>query len=123
MQAEGIVDRTYADEIITCINKHGPYIVILPGIALPHSTENAKGAHSTAIGFMKCSMPISFEKGNPEKDAQIFFTLSSTNPNEHLANMKQLYTILTNSDVLEKLKKIEKPQDLLEIDRLLEKSN
>lgn len=121
--ADGTVDETYADEIIACIKKHGPYIVILPGVALPHSTENAKGAHGTAIGFMRCSVPVSFENGNHEKDAQIFFTLSSTNPDEHLANMQKLYSVLTNDAVVEKLKQVEKPEDLLKIDQFCEENS
>lgn len=116
------MDKTYAEEIICCIKEHGPYIVIIPGIALPHSTQNSSGAHSTAIGFMKCSTPVSFEEGNPEKDAQVFFTLSSTNSDEHLENMQKLYTILTNNEALEKLKAINTPEELLLIDRLFEES-
>lgn len=112
------MDETYPEEIIVCIKQHGPYIVILPGIALPHSTQNAKGAHGTAIGFMKCSVPVSFQEGNPDKDAQIFFTLSSTNSEEHLANMQKLYVILSNPEAQERLKAIQKPEELLEIDRL-----
>lgn len=121
--ADGTVDETYADEIIACVKKHGPYIVILPGVALPHSTENAKGAHSTAIGFMRCSVPVSFESGNHEKDAQIFFTLSSTNTDEHLSNMQKLYSVLTNEAAVEKLKQIEKPEDLLKIDQFCEENS
>ncbi|CAB1252597.1 PTS system, 3-keto-L-gulonate/L-ascorbate specific IIA component (PtxA) [Ruminococcaceae bacterium BL-6] len=118
LRKDGTVDETYAEEIIACIRKHGPYIVILPGIALPHSTEKAKGAHATAVGFMKTAVPVRFEEGNPAKDAQIFFTLSSTNPDEHLDNMQKLYSVLTNENALERLKKIEKPEELLEIDGL-----
>lgn len=114
---DGTVDETYAEEIIACVRKHGPYIVILPGFALPHSTEKAKGAHATAVGFMKTAVPVHFEQGNPEKDAQVFFTLSSTNPDEHLNNMQKLYSVLTNEKTLEMLRRIEKPEELLEIDR------
>lgn len=114
------MDETYAEEIINCIKQHGPYIIIIPGVALPHSTQNAKGAHSTAIGFMKCSTPVSFEEGNSEKNAQIFFTLSSTNSDEHLDNMQKLYVILSNTEALDKLMAINNPEELLEIDRLFE---
>ena len=67
---------------------------------------------------MKTAVPVHFEEGNPAKDAQIFFTLSSTNPDEHLDNMQKLYSVLTNENALERLKKIEKPEELLEIDGL-----
>ena len=115
---DGTVDGTYAEEIISCVKKHGPYIVILPGFALPHSTEKAKGAHATAVGFMKTAVPVHFEEGNPAKDAQVFFTLSAADPDEHLNNMQRLYSVLTNEEAVERLKKIERPEELLEIDRL-----
>ena len=115
----GVVDSGYAEELIACVEKHGPYIVILPGVCLPHSTENAKGCHGTAIAFMKSDTPISFEDGNPDKDAVIFFTLASTNPDEHMLNMQQLYSVLTNEEALEALKRVEKAEDLLEIDKML----
>lgn len=119
LEQTGIVDATYAEEIIACIEKHGPYVVILPGLCLPHSTENAKGAHGTAIGFMKSAKPVSFAEGNPDKDAQIFFTLSSTNPDEHMENMQRLYEILTNNDALEALRNIQSPEELLRIDAMV----
>ncbi len=118
----GIATADYAEEIIACIEKYGPYVVILPDIALPHSTENAKGALGTAIGFMHSKETVEFAPGNSEKDAHIFFTLSSTNPDEHMENMQRLYTVLTNEAALEALKKIEKPEDLLAIDALVEQA-
>lgn len=120
--ADGTVDATYPEEIIKCIEKHGPYIVILPGIALPHSTENAKGAHGTAISFMKCTVPVTFENDSHEQGVKIFFTISSTNSDEHLMNMQRLYSVLTNEEAVEKLKNIENPEELLAIDSLCEQN-
>ena len=56
MVADGTVEADYADEIIACIEKYGPYIIIAPDIAMPHSQENAKGVHKTAISFMKVAL-------------------------------------------------------------------
>lgn len=47
------------EEIISCVSKHGPYIVLVPGLAMPHS-ENAEGAIETAIGFMKTEKMVHF---------------------------------------------------------------
>ncbi len=117
-----VVKDDYAQELISCVEKHGPYIVLIPGVAMPHSTENAEGAKGTGIGFMRLAQPVAFEEGNPEKDAQLFFTLVSTNSDEHMANMQRLYSILTNAEAIEKLKVAESPEDLLAVDALLEES-
>ena len=87
---------------------------------MPHSTENATGCNGTAIGFMRVSEPVHFDKDDPEKDAQIFFTLCSTNQSEHFANMQRLYAILTDDSVVEKLKAATTPEDLLAIDELVD---
>ena len=118
--ADGTADAIYAEEIIQCVEKHGPYIIIVPGVAMPHSTENAQGAHKTAISFMKVDQPVHFAEDDPEKDATIFFTLCATDPQAHLANMQRLASVLMDESVVEKLKNIEKPEDLLEIDKLVD---
>ena len=38
----GVVEDIYVQAVIDCVNKYGPYIVIVPDIAMPHSTEGAK---------------------------------------------------------------------------------
>lgn len=119
LEADGTVDAVYADEIIACLEKHGPYIVLLPGVAMPHSTENAHGCNATAIGFMRCANPVHFEEGNPEKDATIFFTLCDTDPDAHLANMQRLYAVLSNEEAIERLKNATSPEELLEIDAIV----
>ncbi len=116
LEADGTLDPIYAEEIIACVEKHGPYIVIIPGIALPHSMEGAKGVNKTAIGFMKVEEPVSFDDSDPEKTATVFFTLASENHEAHLANMAQLFTMLSDDDLIEELFKVKGPEDLLRLD-------
>ena len=92
LEADGTVEANYKEDIIACVEKHGPYIVIMPNVAMPHSQEGATGVHKTAIGFMKLEKPVSFDENDPEKDAQLFFTLASCNPDQHLNNICLLYT-------------------------------
>lgn len=115
LEADGTVEPNYKEDIIACVEKHGPYIVIMPNVAMPHSQEGAVGVNKTAIGFMKLNKPVSFEEGNPEKDAQLFFTLASCNPEQHLANMMKLSEMLMNQDVVDALLTAETPEDLIRI--------
>lgn len=117
--ADGTVDPVYAEEIIACVEKHGPYIVLLPGVAMPHSTESAHGCNATAIGFMRCATPVHFDENDPEKDAQVFFTLCDTDPDEHLKNMQRLYSVLSNEEAIARLKEATHAEDLLAIDKIV----
>ena len=53
LEADGTIEENYKEDIIACVEKYGPYIVIAPNIAMPHSQEGAKGVHKTEIAFMK----------------------------------------------------------------------
>ncbi len=112
LENDGTVEPSYAELIIECVKKFGPYIVLFPNYAMPHSTENAEGVHDTAISFMKLEQPISFEPGNPEKDASVFFTLASVNKDQHVENMEGLFDMLTNEDLLEALLTVKTVEDL-----------
>ncbi len=115
LEADGTVEANYKEDIIKCVEKYGPYIVIIPGVAMPHSQENAVGVHKTAIGFMKLEQPVSFDSEDPEKDASLFFTLASCNPEQHLNNMSRLAEMLSDEDLIEDLKQTKGPEDLLRL--------
>lgn len=115
LEADGTVEANYKEDIIECVKKHGPYIVIMPNVAMPHSQEGATGVNKTAIAFMKLDRPVSFDEGDPEKDAQLFFTLASCNSDEHLQNMMKLSEMLMNEDVVQALADAHSPEDLLQI--------
>lgn len=98
-----IIDQTYIDEIIRCVEEHGPYIVIVPEVAMPHSSEDSKGVFGTAISFTKMKQPIQFESGEEEKSAILFFTLAAKNGEEHMENIQNLSELLMTDGLIESL--------------------
>ena len=110
-----VIDQRYVDKIFESIDKYGPYIVLAPDVAMPHSTENCAGVFGTEIGFMRVKNPVHFEDGNPDKDARIFFTLASVDSNEHLNQMIQLATLLANKEFVQACIEANTKEDLLEI--------
>lgn len=112
LEADGTVDGEYAQQIIDCINKYGPYIVIAPMIAMPHSQENAKGVFKTAISFMRTKEIVAFDPEDREKDARLFFTLASQDHNQHLKNMSALACMLDDEALIEDLLAAESEEDL-----------
>ena len=115
LEADGTVEANYKEDIIACVERYGPYIVIMPNVAMPHSQEGAKGVHKTCIGFMKLDKPVSFDPDDSEKKAQLFFTLASCNSDQHISNMVRLSELLMNQEVMVALTKAKTPEDLLKI--------
>lgn len=98
-----IISQKYVDEIIDCIEKYGPYIVLVPGVAMPHSSEDSEGVFGTAISFTKMKEEVVFEEGNPEKNAKLFFTLAAKNSEEHVENISKLSEMLMTEGLIEAL--------------------
>lgn len=116
---DGTVDADYYKQIVACIEKYGPYVVFDHNIAMPHTQENAQGAHATGIGFMVSEKMIDFgtDEDGEKKEANVFFTLSSTNPDEHMNNIMQLSAIFMNDDLIDALAAARTPEDILEAEK------
>ena len=97
----GVVEDIYVQAVIDCVNKYGPYIVT--DIAMPHSTEGAKGCHGTAISFMKVEEPVDFDKQDPDKKARLFFSLAAVDHEQHLHNIQELMDALMNEELVNAL--------------------
>ena len=100
---DGTIEECYIGQVIESIRTLGPYIVLAPDIAMPHTNMNAKGVHQTALSFMRVEEPVHFTQGNPENDARLFFSLAAKDPEEHLMNMQQLAELLMTEGITKEL--------------------
>lgn len=114
---DGVVEESYGDELIENVNKYGPYIVLVPGLAIPHAMEGAKGAKGTGVSFMKVEEPVHFDPKDPEKYAVIFFTLAATDSKAHLENMGRLFKVLSNEKLISDLMNVSSIEGLLLLHR------
>ena len=110
---DGTVSEEYAEDVIRCINKYGPYIVLIPGVAMPHSQEGGPLVHGTGISFMKLEKPVSFDESDPDKWADLFFAIAANDPAEHLKNIQDLMEVFQNEELLQALRKASCAEDLL----------
>lgn len=107
-----IVEEIYIQSVIDCVKEYGPYIVIVPGIAMPHSSQGAKGCNGTAISFMRVKEEVDFYSEDPDKKANLFFSLAAVDHDQHMKNIQQLMDILMNKEIVEALYACETMEDL-----------
>lgn len=117
MVADGTLDNQYLDKIIENVNTYGPYFIIMPNVAMPHSTLGGTGVYKTAIGFCKVKEPVVFDPNDETKNARLFFTLAAVDNEQHLQNMVQLSGMLVKEGIVEDLLAAETKEDLLDIDK------
>ncbi|HIT54043.1 MAG TPA: PTS sugar transporter subunit IIA [Candidatus Fimivicinus intestinavium] len=112
----GCATPAYAQRVIDCVEEFGPYIVIVPGLAIPHSTKGSPGVTQTAVSFVRFEQPVIFDPTDHEKDAHVFFALAAVDEDAHIKNMRQLFKILSNEELLEKLACVSSTQELIQLD-------
>ncbi|MGB2512795.1 PTS sugar transporter subunit IIA [Leuconostoc suionicum] len=115
LKEKGIITDAYINEIIKNVEVNGAYIVIVPGVVLPHALATGPGVLGTGIGFAKFSEMVSFEAGNPEKQGKLFFTLAAKNEEQHLENIQNLMTLLMTDGMIEALSNIETLDDFNQV--------
>lgn len=110
-----IINQSYIDEIIDCVKEHGPYIVIVPEVAMPHSSEKSEGVFGTAISFTKMKSEIVFDDPTEEKKAVLFFTLAAKNSEEHMENIQNLSELLMTEGLIEDLVRTNSLEEYIEV--------
>lgn len=110
---EGKVEREYVQAMIDTYHDLGPYIVLAPGIAMPHSRPS-NNVKEPCISFVQLKSPINFN--HPENDpVQLVFALGGTDATSHISMLQELSTLLSNHQKVEKLKDVKNYDDFIKI--------
>jgi ascorbate PTS system EIIA or EIIAB component len=105
----GSVERAYGSAMIEMIKSEGPYVVIAPGIALPHARPSNL-VHRTELSMLLLREPVAF--GHPENDpVTMVVALAALDSSAHIqalaalagaiADPTRLAKILTSSSARE----------------------
>ena len=96
------IDQEYIDAMVRAVKDIGPYIVLAPGIAMPHANPKF-GAKKLGMSLITLSKPVCF--GNKENDPVfIVVCLSATKDNDHLQELSELIKVLGDTDKVEQIK-------------------
>jgi len=109
----GAVSEEYIDAMVQVAQELGPYIVIAPGIAIPHASTKA-GAKQTALSLIKLETPIAF--GNPDNDpVRLVFALSAVDQKVHIMALQTLAEIFMAKELVEQLMNAESTDAVIRI--------
>ena len=91
LEENEIIRHDYINEMIKMIEKHGAYIIIEEGIAIPHApiSENVL---KTGISLLIVKEKVLFPNG---KGANIFLGFATANKTEHLGILNDLFELIT----------------------------
>ena len=96
------VTLEYVHEMIELVEKHGPYIVLEEGIAMPHAgiSENVL---ETGISLLVVNERVSLPEG---RNASIFLSFAAKNKNDNIDIMNDLFELITKYEFIDKVSKM-----------------
>jgi transcriptional antiterminator/mannitol/fructose-specific phosphotransferase system IIA component (Ntr-type) len=86
----GTIEERYVAAMIQSIEANGPYVVITPGVAIPHSRPE-QGVRSLSMSLLRLDEAVDFA---PEKPVRIIIVLAAVDSESHLRALVQLTNLL-----------------------------
>ena len=106
----GFTDPTYTEAMIDVVRDMGPYIVLAPGLAMPHARPEM-GAKQVGAALVTLEKPIDF--GSPENDpVSVAVFLCAPNKEEHIQLLTDIATLFEDEDFLDAAVNFESIEDV-----------
>ncbi|RDI41631.1 PTS sugar transporter subunit IIA [Falsibacillus pallidus] len=112
----GNIDESYVEDMISNIHKFGPYIVIVPGIAMPHA-QNKGGVNQNGVSLLKLNKPVLYPEN---KEVNLVLVLAATDSSGHLDLISDLSSVLADEEVKTSLENAESKEEILRLIRDVE---
>lgn len=106
----GFTDPTYTAAMIDVVRDMGPYIVLAPGLAMPHARPEM-GAKQVGAALVTLEKPIDF--GSPENDpVSVAIFLCAPNKDEHIQLLTDIATLFEDEEFLDAAVNFESIEDV-----------
>ena len=98
---KGAADESYVDAMIETCDELEAYIVLVPGVAIPHASPD-KGAKKVGLSLVQLKTPVNFN--HPENDpVKLVIGLASPDNSSHLKALQLLSNFLMNNEMIEQI--------------------
>lgn len=111
--ATGATTPVYTDEMITTVEKMGPYIVLAPGIALPHARPSP-AVLRTGLSLVTLAEAVPF--GHPQNDpVSLLIAFAAADNKAHARALSTLAGLLAEEQFRAGLLQAREPQGIRRI--------
>lgn len=107
----GKVEVTYVDAMISNIQELGPYILIAPGVAMPHARPE-DGVIQEGISIVVLKEEVAFAPG---REFKVLIGLAALNSESHIYILQKIAEVISEADTLERLKNATDNDEILQL--------
>ena len=94
------ITYTYIEEMIKSVETLGPYIVIMPGLAIAHSAPSSS-VKKNSISLITLDNPINF--GSENDPVKIVLCLACVDKTSHINSLSKLANILMTDNIIDSI--------------------
>ena len=106
----GAVENEYYDAIISSTKEHGPYYILMPGMAMPHARPEA-GVNRDSFALITLKEPVKFSDGT---DVSVLLTLAATSSAIHTSvAIPQIIALFELENSIDRLVACQTPEEVL----------
>jgi mannitol operon transcriptional antiterminator len=110
---DGYIDENYTDAMLKMSSELGSYIVIAPGIAMPHARPEAGALKA---GFSIIIIPAGVNFGHEKNDpVHIVFALAAVDNSSHLKAMRELSMFLNEEENIQAVQQAKDSKEVVHI--------
>ena len=113
---DGSITQNYVRAMIDSIETTGPYIILTPGVALPHARPS-EGAKKLAMSMLCSKERIYF---SDQKYANLIIVLSSVDGHSHINALVHLSNIFGEEETLKQFMEAKNAEEVVELIRQYE---
>ncbi|WP_434341989.1 PTS sugar transporter subunit IIA [Mesomycoplasma hyopneumoniae] len=110
---KGLISTEYVQAIIQSTIENGPYYILAPFLAMPHS-EAGKGVFGNGFSLVVFNKPFYFEADS--RPVQILITLAATNSDIHTSvALPQIVAAFEDVANIEKIKNAQSKEEIISL--------
>lgn len=110
--ASGAIEATYVDSIIASTLQHGPYYILMDGMAMPHSRPE-DGVIKDSFSLVTLTKPVVFPDG---REVSVLITLAATSSDIHTSvAIPQIIAVFELDAIIQRLVDSENTENVLDI--------
>lgn len=113
----GFVEQRYVEAMVKNVKEMGPYIVIAPGIAMPHARPE-DGVKRVCMSLVTLKEPVVFKN---DKKVRIMLSLGATDQYSHLQTLSDLMKLFSDSSYVDRILKASNTEEVIKVIELATK--
>ena len=111
LENKGYINHNYTKDMVELVRKCGPYIVVMPEIALGHARPNGNVSQN-AIAIVRINDGVSF--GHPTNDpVKLLFAIAAVDDSKHLELFQAIADYLMIDDNLTRIMNCQTREELM----------